>query len=442
MNENPNPVTKRVVVLAEMRLDAPALIGCTENNESDRDVAVNKEGFPFLPGTTLAGILRGTLSEDDADLLLGRRVSGKDDGTKQSPLWVYDGLLKNGDRPADIITIDGVSLDKNERNAENPERPELDHMNKAAKDKAKFDFQAVERNSVFDLRLLLTVRKDDADLEGLLKFVLTRLNSLYVGGKTSRGFGKLGCEKIFMHVFDFTGEAGLKRLDAWIDFSDWRTLKSDEFEYAVSFAPPENVGTLTAVLSLDGSVLVRDIYSIEEDEDHAHTKSAGQSVIYGTSWAGAIRGGLAKLLKSNGCPNAEIYLDEVFGKQYFDGKKYVTTPSKVRIDASYIKGGAGIKYTRNKIDRFTGGAANTALFTNRPHFGGGCALSVQYEKNDEAVKELFLLAIDAMDKGLIAIGGETAVGRGRFKVISVNIDGEAAEYKCAKPHLKEAMPRV
>ncbi|MDR0434389.1 MAG: RAMP superfamily CRISPR-associated protein [Gracilibacteraceae bacterium] len=451
MKENPNPVIKRVLVVGAMKLAAPALIGQTENMETDRDVAVNKDGFPYLPGTTLAGILRGTLAAAEANLLFG--WAEKQEAT-QSPLWVYDSALlfkKDADPadgkadPANVITIDGVSLDENQRNAETPKQPELDHMNKAAKDQAKFDFQAVDKGSVFDLRLSLTIRRNDRDLESLLTKVLARLNSLYVGGKTSRGFGKLVCEKIYRRDFDFTGADKVEQLNAWLEFSEWATLKTERFEQRdIEFKQPENISVLTAELELDGSVLIRDVYSIEEDEDHAHTrsKSDGKSVIYGTSWAGAIRGGLAKLLKTNRRANAEAYLDEVFGKQYFDGKKNVTTPSKVRLDASYLSGGDRIKYSRVKIDRFTGGAANTALFTNRPHFGGGCRLSVQFAQTDAAVKELFLLALDAIDKGLITLGGETAVGRGKFKVKSVQIDGEEVEYKQAKPRLKEAMENV
>jgi hypothetical protein len=57
-----------------------------------------------------------------------------------------------------------------------------------------------------------------------------------------------------------------------------------------------------------------------------------------------------------------------------------------------------------------------ALLTERPYAGGTTTLTIEYPKNDKAIEELFSLAIDAMDKGLLTIGGETAVGRGVFRL--------------------------
>ena len=536
---NPKPIVQRICVLCKMRLLSPALIGSSDDYESDRDVPINSEGYPFIPGSTLAGILRATLNPDDANLLFGKSENGK---TKQSPLWVYDAIIKtrgeSGQKeessggaesdaevestvdsapaavpgvtpnpafandtdsepaeprpavePARIITIDSVSLDENQRNAKEQMAPELDHMNKIAKGGAKFDFQAVDTGSLFDIRLMLIIRAGDDDqsddkqgddklesspeltapFETLHKKVLSQLNNLYVGGKTSRGFGKLACDEIYSRTFDFTGDDKENQLDQWLNFKDWNTLACEEFKddknkcelnegnenkgndtsednnhsTLYSILQVSKYSHLTANLKIEGSVLVRDIYSIEEDEDYAHTYNDGKSVIYGTSWAGAIRGGLAKLLKSNGYDTAEKYLDSVFGRQFWDGKKYVTEPSKVRIDASYICGGERIKYTRNKIDRFTGGAANTALLKSRPHFGGECKLNIYFAKGEDerdiAIKELFLLALDAISKGLITLGGETSVGRGVFKVGEVLIDGVKTDFDKEKSTLKKVI---
>ena len=435
---NPKPVVRRVCALCRMRLLSPALIGCSDDYESDRDVPVNTEGYPLIPGSTLAGILRATLDTDEANLLFGDSTNGK---TKQSPLWIYDTIIKSkadfDAKPVRIITIDSVSLDENRRNAKEPTNPELDHLNKTSKVGAKFDVQAVDTGAIFELRLMLVIREGECSLEALLKKLFSQMNNLYVGGKTSRGFGKLACEEIYSRAFDFTENDKAKQLAQWLNFKNWSTLVSEEYKRSIS--QENKYSHLTAELTIDGSVLVRDIYSIEEDEDYAHTFNASKSVIYGTSWAGAIRSGLAKLLKSNGFDTNEKYLDSVFGRQYWNGQKYVTDPSKIRIDASYIDGGKRIKYTRNKIDRFTGGAATTALFTNRPQFEGTCKLSVYFAKSDEAIKELLLLAIEAIAKGLITLGGETSIGRGVFNVAKVFIDGKEIAFDGDKPELKKVI---
>jgi len=455
---NPKPVVRRVCVLCKMQMLSPALIGSPDSFESDRDISINANGYPFIPGSTLAGILRATLAAGEADLLFGESDNGK---TGQSPIWIYDAIIKDAviedatikaaisedtiiksearqtAKPARVITIDGVSLDENRRNSKEQKNSELDHMNKVAKNGAKFDYQAVDTDSLFELRMMLVIREGEYNLESLLEKVFLQMNNLYVGGKTSRGFGKLACIETYSRAFDFGRSDKEAQLDQWLGFKDWNTLVSDVYKRSV---PYENKNShLTAEITIDGSLIVRDIYSVEDDEDYAHTFNAEKSVIYGTSWAGAIRGGLAKLLKSNGFDKKEKYLDSVFGRQYWNGRKYVTEPSKIRIDASYIDGGKRIKYTRNKIDRFTGGSANTALFTNRPQFGGKCILSVYFDNSDEAIKELLLLAIDAISKGLITLGGETAVGRGVLSVGGVFIDGKEIESGGDKPALKEVI---
>jgi CRISPR/Cas system CMR subunit Cmr4 (Cas7 group RAMP superfamily) len=158
--------------------------------------------------------------------------------------------------------------------------------------------------------------------------------------------------------------------------------------------------------------MVRDFNNIKADEDYAHMSSNGIPVIFGTSWAGAIRHGLLNLLGEKARP----FFDEVFGKMETRDGKDVKTPSKVIVHASKLEGGNYFTATRVKIDRFTGGASDGALFTERPYAGGTTTLTIEYPKNDKAIEELFSLAIDAMDKGLLAVGGETAVGRGVFRL--------------------------
>jgi len=275
----------------------------------------------------------------------------------------------------------------------------------------------------------LIVRKGDINpLENKFDELLNNLNSLYVGGKTSRGFGKLECTAIYRSEFSNTPED----LEAWLDF-EWAKLESLA---PLEPAKPEKYGRIDAELKLNGTLLIRDDYSVAEDEDTAHITSDGIPVIYGTSWAGAIRGGLARFLKARGFDKCERYLDEVFGCDKYDtgtGKRQ-TAPSRVRVDASYFgedeSGDNRHNITRVKIDRWTGGAVNGALFTTRPQFGGQVTLTVHYPDNDAAIRELFVLALQALDLGIITVGGETSVGRGVFNVDKIHIEGEPKD-KCA-----------
>ena len=459
--ENTNPILKQIVVLCKMRLCSPALIGSGEDEYSDGDVYISKElnvpnnphtaethgaqdggqtsprSIPLLSGSSLAGVLRSALSEDKANSLFGKLIVNKEDKSDMSPLWVYDSPLyqKDSSDAADIITIDNVSLDENRRNAAIDGKrnfSHLDHMNKIAAKKGKFDFQAVERDSRFDIRLKLVVRErknmsegkeSSYDNEALLDELLDLLNTLYIGGKTSRGFGKLECTAIYKMVFHNTPDD----LDKWLLFK-WSDLEALTPEQLPSKPSPH--GRIDAVLTLDGTLLIRDDYSVLEDEDKAHITSAGIPVIYGTSWAGAIRGGLARFLKTHGYKGCESYLDQVFGciKYDVETEKKETCPSKIRIDASYFGNDSTSDnrhiVTRVKIDRWTGGASNSALFTTRPQFGGEVTLTIHYPYDNAAIRELFVLVLQAIDLGIITVGGETSIGRGLFCVKRICIDGD------------------
>jgi len=403
--ENTNPIIKRIVVLCKMHLLSPALVGSGEEEYSDRDVYVDANNNPIIPGTSLAGVLRNILDTEDAAALFGSLIDKKEDEktNKASPVWVFDAPLEN----AEIITIDNVALNE-DKTVDN-----------------KFDFQSVERGSRFNLRLQLTVRQtEEADLEKLLNKLLERLNLLYVGGKTSRGFGKLECTGIHKRVFDNNPEG----LSAWLNFK-WED--ASEFFRHNPPKKPSAEGKICAILKLNGTLLIRDDYSVVEDEDTAHITSNGIPVIYGTSWAGAIRGGLIRFLKQQNC---KVYLDEVFGCSEPE-----ITPSKIRIDASYFENDGRHNVTRVKIDRWTGGAVKGALFTSRPQFGGSVKLTIYYPPKDDAIRQLFILALQAIDLGIITIGGETSTGRGVFKVEKICIAGENKDKCTLFKEKKEAL---
>jgi CRISPR/Cas system CSM-associated protein Csm3 (group 7 of RAMP superfamily) len=385
-----NKVVKRIAVRSDATLATPALIGSGEGNNSDVDIVRQADGAPFLPGSSLAGVLRSVLDNNDSKKLFGytEQTSGSSNESRISPLYTHDAEFKN----AKIVVLDGVALEDDE---------------KTAKRGAKYDYEAVDSGARFKIRLLLVIREKDNgnDLEELLLTVLDGLfaGDVRFGGKGYRGFGQVGCESA--EWFE------INSVDEWANFdwdSNWNQPKTKRLRDCYK----RKKSKLTADLKLDGTIMVRDFNNIKADEDYSHMSSNGVPVIFGTSWAGAIRHGLLNLLGTKSKP----FLNEVFGKMETKNSKDVTTPSKVTIHASKLEGGGYFTATRVKIDRFTGGASDGALFTERPYAGGTTKLTIEYPKDDKAIEELFSLAIEAMDKGLLTIGGETAVGRGVFRL--------------------------
>ncbi|PKM59975.1 MAG: hypothetical protein CVU99_10575 [Firmicutes bacterium HGW-Firmicutes-4] len=406
MIENSNPIKKRIVVKIAAELASPTLIGSGNGENTDNDVLVNRDGEPFLPGSSLTGVLRSKLTPTDADILFGE--DGLDDG-RMSPLWVMSSEFKG----AKIIEMDGVALGLE---------------NKVALPTKKYDFEAVEQGTTFTMRLMLVIRKeDDKKLEELLSKVLSRISSgdISVGAKSNRGFGRVSCrsDDIKMQTFDYASErrSALARYEAfnWEDSDNWTIFTSEEVDAEES--------VMTKTLRLKGSIMIRDTRHLDGDEDYKHICSEsgdpsenGNPVIYGTTWAGAFKGGLYKLLKPRFVGKTEDYLNGYFG--YPAKNTGETLPSKIRFDMSTLER-EDKKYdgyrtiTRVKINRFTGGAVDGALFTERPWYGGKTTLTIRYPKNCPEIERLLNLAFDALDKGLLTIGGETAIGRGVFEVI-------------------------
>jgi CRISPR/Cas system CSM-associated protein Csm3 (group 7 of RAMP superfamily) len=418
-----------------------------------------------------------------------------------SPLWVFDsefsGAKIEPKIEPKIVELDGVAID---------------YERQTAREQGKYEFEAIDTGAAFTLRLLLTIRKNDGekDYETHLKMILGALKSGNVafGAKTKRGFGRVSCACIVKR--EFVLAAGSRdALNDWLSFLEydektesdgWTRSEGWEKADAVNFS--SEYATLEAKLKLDGSIMIRDMRNIYDDledgeedgedapdckhpeapasaqskrmedgekdgekgdkkggeeagenvPDYKHISSNKKPVILGTSWAGAFRSGLCRLLKQKFPEEIETYINAVFGKvtEAEDGKEATATVSQVIFGASFLESLAPAdnnesgyrNITRVKIDRFTGGAASGALFSEKPWFGGETTLEIRYKKDRDDVKELLLLGLDSIDKGILQIGGESAIGRGFFKVGGVTIDGAETEIDQPKHELCKAIRKA
>ena len=436
-DDNPNPVIRRIAVKVICVFKTPALIGSGMEDNTDNDIIRYSSedpfqpGNPYLPGSTIAGKLKSICPEADA-------LFGINDNA--SPLWVFDAEL-----PDNVIELDGVALDP---------------KNKVAYDKKKYDFEAIDAGSPFTLRLLLTIRKAEIgkDYETLLCKLLGALEhgEVSFGAKTNRGFGMVEHISACQQCFEFTN-VNKTDLEKWLEF-DWKNSAGWEKASAIEFESPDS--KLVATLKLDGSIMIRDTRNIYEDmqsdakaPDYKHISLGSRPVILGTSWAGAFRSGLYRLLKRNFPDKAESYLNEIFGyvldenddesgDENDDSTSAAAQASLIVFGASFLeatdKKTEGYRsITRVKIDRFTGGAADGALFTEMPWYGGKTTLEIRFPKERADIRELLLLGLDCINKGLIQIGGESSIGRGFFTVTNVKIDGTDVEISDPKPRLVE-----
>ena len=85
---------------------------------------------------------------------------------------------------------------------------------------------------------------------------------------------------------------------------------------------------------------------------------------------------------------------------------------------SVLKDGTKMLSTRNRINRFDASTVEGALYSEEAYFGGTTMLEIKIpkseEKNYKAAAGLMLLVADEIRNGYLAVGGQTAVGRGIF----------------------------
>ncbi len=106
---------------------------------------------------------------------------------------------------------------------------------------------------------------------------------------------------------------------------------------------------------------------------------------------------------------------------------------------SEIENGTIIPITRTKIDRFTGGSMHGSLFTENVCCGGKTTLKIGINRNcdkKKAVLGLIFLCLDDLGEGLLAIGGETAVGRGIMEV-KIKDNNDFIREECIKSLAEE-----
>lgn len=429
----PRDIVRRLVITGDLELTTPAHLGSGEpagviDLTLLRDAV---EGRPLLPGTSLAGALRGYLlsraagygvserrAAGDGDLATAeatRRIAklfggqkGDDDGA-QSPLIVDDAWAAAG--PAEVR--DGVKID--------PER-------RTARDAAKYDLELLPAGTRFPLRLELLVGPGDADAQlPLLAQALRGLEegAIRIGARRSRGYGACRVASWRVVSYDLTNTEGLL---AWVSADHgWAPPSEDAVregaaEFALATQEPARDArhrlAITLRCAVDGALLIRSEAALSaqgDQPDFVHLRNAaGQPILPGTSLAGAMRARALRIVETVRPGRGRAVVDALFGRD-LHAARVEPTMSRLLVGEAVIDGGRTLVQSRVSIDRFTGGALDTALFSEAPQFGGDLRLQLELRQPADGEIGLLLLLLKDLWTGDLVIGGEGSVGRGRLR---------------------------
>lgn len=402
----------KLILRGTIELLSPALIGCGRNDRTDSDLLLDSTGKPFIPATSFVGVLKHFIEVKDKEMEL-KRFWGftKEESGQQSVICCSD-LYCLESRHRTVIR-DGIKID-----------------NKTGIVKsgagAKYDYEVVERGTTFYLNLEVNCLDNDKTFNRRMIATIRDIlenGRVQIGAKTNSGLGKVKLTNAHVYEFDFSKKGDVLK---WLkkDYSTPNPFTELPFDI------PSRTFSINAVFNLKNSFISRSYSADPQVPDAESIKSGDDFVITGTSLRGAIRARAERILNTIGKP--PNILTDLFGNVDVEKRSKYSKKGRIRIDEVILPKFISELQDRIKIDRFTGGTMEGALFETMVLFN-------QYDRNSinlsEKVRDvkitiqdyepyeagLMLLILKDLWTGDLAVGGEKGVGRGVFEGIEATI---------------------
>jgi len=406
----------------------PLAIGSGNRNMiSDRLVLLDVNGLPYIPATSLAGVLRHSLSlsESEIDKIFGYQKGDKGEGSRllfsSANLVGHDGKVIDG-----LIKREKLSEPFYQMFENLPVRQHVKISHRgAAVDGAKFDEQVVFKGTRFCFEMELKGEESDREKWNT---ILDQLNdpAFRIGGGTRKGFGEIKVVEYRERRLDISPGNGLTDLlEKSSDLSDpgrwWENASPVEpkrpdnaawINYTLELEPEDFFLFSSGLESENADMTFVNEDVIEWKEGRPQSPTKKMIFIPSTSLKGAIAHRLAyhynklngitiEMLKSE--ERVETLLKNGFKlpeKKKFDSQNFNdildwvsnNNPAVIELfgKADEKENGSGIKrgkvlfsdfYFDKKlpekllnhvsIDRFTGGAIQGALFSEEVVYGKG-----------------------------------------------------------------------
>lgn len=421
-----NKIFKKITVSGLLKLESPAIIGSGNHDNADIEVICDSLTMkPIIPATSLGGVIRHYFNDNVVcdksyfEKFFGAAKTQK--GGMQSSFFLAD--LTSDD--AKVSIRDGVKID-NEKGV--------------ALETGKYDYEIIERKSTFAFYLELNI-KNEADEIPFKKYLATIIHLLenkriFIGAKKNSGFGECKLFDTKIVEYDFSNSDDIIM---WLNKTKKETTSLNEEHFKVN----ENVFEVNAWFALNGSMIIKTAPDDKDSTDSVHIKSNGKLTLPGTSIKGAVRSRAEKILNrifgnkeydSDEKNPVKKSINELFGYVDNDNRSDTAIASRVKIfekliDESCVK---EQEQVRIKVDRFTGGTINTALFDEKPIWlknNEKCInIIIKLKKPKDWEIGLILMILKDLWTSDIPIGGEKNIGRGRLSGKSVNIYYNETKY--------------
>lgn len=412
---NSAKIIGRYTLTGTVKLISPLIIRAGVYNDILNDtvddiVVTYHDGQPFIPGTSLAGVLRQTIQDirPDVDKVLFGSID-EHKGT-QSALQINDIPLEN----TNISVRDGICIDD---------------VLGVTKDGAKYDFEVIESGAYGTLRIDCIIREYHQNQVDIIEEALKTLanllgNGISIGARTVNGFGRIACEDISLEHYDFAKPESVQ---------DWLLRKSGA---TITIPEAPIVAKRDLIIDMDcyleDTILIKSIFEARW-EDKLEGKSEDKLLtlfIPGTSVKGVLRHQCGHIVHALGRGTA--ITNELFGfsnDKTKDSHKSRVLVNEVYFDTAYTQE----EQHRIRVDRFTGGVMNGALFADHPlrNTKGEkltFPLHIRIKDCTDSEAGLAMLLVKDLMTGQVTMGANRTIGCGRIKGHSVTVKYNGESY--------------
>lgn len=394
----------RYTLTGTLKLVSPLLIRAGVYNNMSNDtvddiVVTYHDGQPFIPGTSLAGVLKALVSDFKQNPILVNKLFGdiEQKDSNQSTLQINDIPLSN----AQIHVRDGIAVHQ--------------YLG-VTKKSAKYDFEIVDAGAEGDIKIDCIVREHQqsylTDIKETLEYIANIIkNGINIGARTLNGLGLVVSENLKLQYYDFHKSDDVI---AWLMKQPGQNINIPE-----RLMSPETDCIVNMSCHFEDTLLIKSIF-----EEAWETQA--ELCIPGSSLKGVLRHHSRKILDILGIKNDME--DDLFGnsvtidKESHKGKFKV---SEIYLD-KFSEDAKQVEQNRIRVDRFTGGVMNGALFQDHPLRNTmnrllTFPLQLTISKCSSEEAGLVLLLVKDLMTGRITVGANRTIGAGRIKGDAVTI---------------------
>lgn len=427
----------RMIARVTLEAASPLAVGNGEKNiVTDAPVARDINGLPYIPGTSLAGIIKHSMEgERDINYLFGFQNGDQGEGSK---VIVSDALLVGSNGKA----IDGLKeSDPDSFLKEFEVLPIRQHVRITEKgvgaNHGKFDEQVVYKGARFVFELeLFSESSEEGNMHKLLDIITSP--TFRIGSGTRNGFGSMNVVSLKYASYDLTNG---QELDAYLQKSSslsetWNgtkeikpkdILQKSWVKYTLKLKPADFFLFSSGFGDQDADITpVKENY-IDWAEGKPNLKEA-TSLIPATSIKGAIAHRTAyhwNRLMGKYVENGEAISSEknpatiaIFGTTIDEDETIPSRGHAIFSDVFWDTEEPKV-LPHIKIDKFTGGVQDGALFQEKVSTSTHKEFSeeIYIEREalaDSTIRKAFEKALQDICEGLLPLGGGTNRGHGIF----------------------------